>query len=665
MSIRVIYDYNLYKLKIQYEIIKNMLPKHELYIYKNEDINLPKNKVKYNIYIDTISEYLYKNLKCKYTILIVNELYIKNKYLRRENYIDKPLKKLIKVVDYYFCFTKQNQKKLIKKNINNEKIIYFNNIIKFKKQTTKIVNKKYILFDIDAYSYKKNNILLNIWLKYYLDSNYILIIYIKNVYDKILHDFLTLIKKTIVSYNDSNVYTYQNIIITSNQEEINQYDYFAVILNVSDYSLYTMLSYYLLKNKIIIINNNKITERILKNKNNINNILLYSDFKKINEKIDLLENIDYYPNNVINKDNITKLLLQFKFMDTTPIIYNDITMITNKITNIELFKQSYDKMSKIIDTIDSKVQNKNINFKEYYTWLKHPKNKSNYCYATLICINNTYLCSILATGYKLKQITNHNIICFVQHKPYYEDNKLKFIGLTANEINEIKKIYDAVIGINILDSKYKNTNIIDINYRYSFYYCTKIICFGFIAYSKMFYFDASVIINHNIDKLFSYEKSIYLCLRNIKGELHGACLYIIPKLYYIQKIIYLLEHYEEIFIKNKFSSFCNFDEDLIFYTIYPNWETHNLKNILNIGENTYRKQYIDFYELRYNFSIEIYAILKPFRYSTYLKETERDYFNLNHTCYFAWDEIVRELLIVYPKLKKYFKYIKTFRNTLF
>jgi len=145
----------------------------------------------------------------------------------------------------------------------------------------------------------------------------------------------------------------------------------------------------------------------------------------------------------------------------------------------------------------------------------------------------------------------------------------------------------------------------------------------------------------------------------------GGCIYIIPKLYYIQKIIYLLEKYEELFIKNNFSSFCNFDEDLIFYTIYPNWDTHNLKYFLNIGENTYRKPYIDFYERRYNYTIEIYSIQKPFRYSIYLKETERDFFNLNHTCYFAWDDIVKELLIVYPIFKKYFKYIKTFRNTLF
>jgi len=134
MSIRIIYDYDLYKVKIQYEIIKNYFPKHELYIYKNEDINLPKNKVKYNIYIDTISEYLYENLNSEYTILIVNELYAMNKYLRRENYIDKPLKKLKKVVNYYFCFTQYSKKKLMNRNVKNNKIIHFNNIIKFKKK---------------------------------------------------------------------------------------------------------------------------------------------------------------------------------------------------------------------------------------------------------------------------------------------------------------------------------------------------------------------------------------------------------------------------------------------------------------------------------------------------------------------------------------------------
>jgi hypothetical protein len=551
------------------------------------------------------------------------------------------------------------------RNIKNNKIISFNNIIKFKKQKIEIVNKKYILFDIDTYSYKKNIILLNIWLKYYLDSNYILIIYIKNAHDKILDAFFKLIKKLAHEY-DSKIYTYKNIIITCKQEQVKQYDYFAVILNLSKYSLCTMLYYYLLQNKIIIVNNNKITKKIIKQQNYLNKVILYSDFKKINEKIDLLQDINYYPNNVINIKKITKLLLSFEFIDTNPVIYNNITTITNKIINFELFKKSFEKMCKIIDRID-KIFNKSnkINLKDYYTWLKYPKNKSNYCYATLICINNTYLGSVLATGYKLKQITNHNIICFVQHNPYYEDNKLKFPGLTVKEIEEIKNIYDGVIGINILNSKYKNINIIDIHYKNSFYYCTKIICFGFIAYAKMFYYDASVIINHYIDKIFSYEKSIYLSMRNIKGDLHGGCIYIIPKLYYIQKIIYLLENYEEFFIKNNFSSFCNFDEDLIFYTIYPNWDNYNLRKIFNIGHNWYRSANIDFYELRYNYTIEIYAIQKPFRYSSNLKETERDFFNLNHSCYFAWDEIIKELIIVYPTLKKYFKYIKTFRNTLF
>jgi hypothetical protein len=596
----------------------------------------------------------------------VNELYAMNKYLRRENYIDKPLKKLKKVVNYYFCFTQYSKKKLMNRNVKNNKIIHFNNIIKFKKKKLEIINKKYILYDIDTYSNKKNIILLNIWLKYYLDSNYILIIYIKNSTDKIIELFFKLIKKFVYDYDNNKLYTYKNIIITSKQEEIIKYDYFAVILNLSKYSLCSMLYYYILKNKIVIVNNNKITKKIIKHKKYLNKIILYSDFKKINEKIDLLQDINYYPNNLLNKKKITKLLSQFKFIDTNPIIYNNITTIKNKINDIELFNKSFDKMSKIIETIEQRTRKiNNINFKDYYTWLKHPKNKSTFCYATLICINNTYLGSLLAIGYKLKQITTNNIICFVQHKPYYENNKLIFPGLTANEINEIKYIYDGVIGINILDSKYKNTNIIDIHYKNSFYYCTKIICFGFIAYSKMFYFDASVIINHNIDKIFSYEKSIYLYMRNIRGELHGGCIYIIPKLYYIHKIIYLLEHYETLFIKNNFSSFCNFDEDLIFYTIYPNWDNYNLRKIFNIGENTYRKQYIDFFELRYNFSIEIYAIQKPFRYSTNLRETERDFFNLNHTCYFAWDEIVKEFIIVYPKLKKYFKYIKTFRNTLF
>jgi hypothetical protein len=595
----------------------------------------------------------------------VNELYAMKKYLRRENYIDKPLNKLINVIDYYFCFTKYCKNILIKKNINNDKIIYFHhNIIKFKKNKVNEINKKYILFDIDSYSYKENIILLEIWLKYYIDSHYILIIYLKSVYDKISNLLLNLIKSNVLEYNNDSVYFYKNIIISSNRNEIDKYDYFVVILNLSKYSLYTMVNYYLLKNKIVIVNKNN----IIKNSNCANQLFVYSDFSNINEMIELLDNVKHYPNNVLNKNKINKLLSRFEFID-----YDVLTVSNNSNSNsnsnninIKSIKESYEKMSKIMNKIDNKfLKVVPYNIKEYYTWLKYPKNKTDYCYATLICINNTYLGSVLVAGYKLKQITKFNIICFVQNKPYYEDNKLKFSGLTTNEINKIKKIYDGVIGIDILNSKYKNIDINNIHYKNQFYYCTKIICFGFIEYKKMFYYDASVMINHNIDNIFKFYKSMYLNMLKIKGDLHGGCIYIIPKIYYIKKIIYLLEHYEELFIKNNFISHCNFDEDLIFYTIYPNWDNNNLKKILNIGNNYYRRQYIDLYQPRTIYSIEIYAIQKPFRYSNYLKEYERDFFNLNHTCYLSWDETIKELIIVYPTLKKYFKSIKTFRNTLF
>jgi hypothetical protein len=135
---------------------------------------------------------------------------------------------------------------------------------------------------------------------------------------------------------------------------------------------------------------------------------------------------------------------------------------------------------------------------------------------------------------------------------------------------------------------------------------------------------------------------------------------IVPKKYYINKMRYLLKHYDTIF-KN-YKSVCNFDEDIIYYTIYPDWG----KNLDSkyISDNYARKNYIDI-EKNIIYPIEIYAVKKPFRYSMDKCETERSLYSLNHSCYYPWDIATIDLLKTFPDMFKYFKFIKTHRYTYF
>ena len=81
------------------------------------------------------------------------------------------------------------------------------------------------------------------------------------------------------------------------------------------------------------------------------------------------------------------------------------------------------------------------------------KNNSKYAYVTLIFGGNTYLPGVLALGHSLKKVkSKYKLICCVQDKDEYGLDRI-----TEDKIDEINKIYDLVIGIDIikLDSKSK------------------------------------------------------------------------------------------------------------------------------------------------------------------------------------------------------------------
>ena len=163
LKIRVIYDYNLTKCINHYNQIKNLLPSHELYIY-NFYNNEKFEKTDYNIYMDCISENIYNNAETKKTILLVNEEYITNiDVVRRENYIDKPMLKIVDVVDYFFCFSNYSHSLLIKKKVHEKKIVMINGLMD--KMNKYIIYKpidsiKYIFYDIDKYSFQDNLLLV-------------------------------------------------------------------------------------------------------------------------------------------------------------------------------------------------------------------------------------------------------------------------------------------------------------------------------------------------------------------------------------------------------------------------------------------------------------------------------------------------------------------------
>jgi hypothetical protein len=587
MIIRIIIDYNNSKQIEQYNQLRNLLS-HILYIYNKGDTTI-YDKVDFNIYIDTISEVVYKLCPAEKTILLVNEEYIDcNLYMRREYYLDKSFIALNEVVDYYICQTKYACKQVTKKCKIKDK----NKILYYPALVTDIYSpnidynkKKYILYDIDLYSCQQNYILLKTWLTHFTNRSEILIIIYKYSKDKIitcLNDLINeqklhnrLHNKFCNIFKDG-ILECKNIIIT-NDQNIDKYNIYAIIINTSYYSLTTKLYENILKKRIIITIDNDISREILLNKDylidtfDIDNLHI-SLTKLFNTSDNIINNIvDNEKQKIL--DTPTNKLYDF-FQSEYTKLDNKVTILNNRVTNFsnesrvneEIIKDKlkgdelFNKMNQDHINITTTIKNinldkkiKNINYKKCYKILKTPKNKTDFAYATIIILNNTYLPSILATGFNLKYHNNvaYNLVCFVQRGPYkdengkkiYENGEVKFPGLTDEEIKDICKIYDCVVSIDLLEIQTDNINITrETNrnhYRNSNYYATKLWISGFIYYKKILYYDASTLITKNIDTYFENNKSMYYNKYNKydrhSGGLIGNIIFIIPKEYYIKK----------------------------------------------------------------------------------------------------------------------------------
>ena len=255
----------------------------------------------------------------------------------------------------------------------------------------------------------------------------------------------------------------------------------------------------------------------------------------------------------------------------------------------------------------------------------------------------------------------------MQDNPYYEIDKkgnkvLKFEGLTKTEIEDIKKIYDVVIGIDILHNKAtKNYHHHSKNISY---FSTKILVLGVTLYKKLIYFDSSTIFLKNVDYYFSkYKNPTYRNVSHknyLKRGLTSNIFLFEPKKYYIPKGLYILENYN-----NYFLNFIVFkiDENIIYYTIFPDWNDKCKLDNNTMIESYYFYLYrnIDMDIKKNNYEVQLNMGYKPFLYPYDKEIKNKDKFSLNFNIYNIWDNVSKKMLQKFKEFDKYFEHIKTYR----
>jgi len=322
-----------------------------------------------------------------------------------------------------------------------------------------------------------------------------------------------------------------------------------------------------------------------------------------------------------------------------------------------------------------KKNNINTNYDKYYRYLKKPDKITDYGYITIIFANSRYLPGILVSGFFIKYIckSKYNLICLVQDNPYYEIDKdgnkiLKFEGLTTDEIEDIKKIYDVVIGIDILKlSTNKVTYANNPQYKNMIYYCTKLLVLGITQYQKLICYDSSTIIMKNIDYYFTkYNRAMYRTMYPVQGIKRGITANIFlfnPKKYYLAKSLYILNNYN-IYFLDLIQYYTN-DENIFYYIIFPDWDYNKLDETKFEDSLLFLNPNID---MNYNNSIyeaQLNVGYKPFMYPYNIDLKNKDKFSIDFNCYNIWDVAAKKLLKKFKDLNKYFEHIKTYRYAKF
>jgi hypothetical protein len=311
--------------------------------------------------------------------------------------------------------------------------------------------------------------------------------------------------------------------------------------------------------------------------------------------------------------------------------------------SMDLVKNDVLKVNKILEL---KFKNKEIIYPKFRVYTKHKYEKTPYAYTSLLFGDNTYLPGIITLGYSLKKTkTNYNLTCMVQDKPHGN-----FPGISQETISELLEIYDVIYGVDLLEIPnyiphsrnftYKNRN----HYSNISAYVSKSNVFGLLDYEKVFFMDSSTILLKNIDFVFKYEKDTFTYDKIIKRTglgLRATFMLIKPSLYNYNKTLFLINNYYEIFKTHFFIR--GVDEVIIFYTVYPDWNTEYLPGDFDCDRIKTQDQ---------TCSLIYYQINKPFKKNTNDKTPED---------YKYWDDVNQLMFYEYPKLKKHYFNIPSFR----
>lgn len=349
--------------------------------------------------------------------------------------------------------------------------------------------------------------------------------------------------------------------------------------------------------------------------------------------------------------------------------------ITNKLNET---KKSLEIITPKINMLNNAISNISSNkyIKPYFRKYPSSKNRndSEYAYVTIIILDDSYIPSVLALGNSIRKTkTKNKLVCIVQDNPIVIKNKNEekfYSGITKNQIDDINKVYDEVIGVDLLSisnyspkeghfttiSTYKNINM----------YATKLQVLGLLEYKKIFYLDASCIVSKNIDNVFKkYDKSTFITdyeyEKSLMG-LRGTFFLLVPKIEYYNKALYMIYNYHKIFKDLFFIR--GIDEVILYFSIYPNWS--NILLSKNFGCYEYYGKILN---KNFNISkgkryckIYYYQINKPFRKNKTRNNTKN---NQSFVAYKRWDFEVNDLLKKFPSFKKYYKHIPLYRKTWF
>ena len=332
-----------------------------------------------------------------------------------------------------------------------------------------------------------------------------------------------------------------------------------------------------------------------------------------------------------------------------------------------------------IDNIFKKLNESNFIYPKFRVY-KNKFIKSNYAYATLLIVDESYISGILALGYSIrKNKCKYNLICLVQDKPVYKiikGEKKLLPGVSLESIKNILKIYDIVYGVNLVqveeEIKYNergndyNNNIIHFtdkeHYKNISVYPTKIQVLGLLNYKKILYLDASNIVDNNIDFLFKKYNNFYypydFQVKMTNVGIRGQAFLFEPSLLLYTKALYLSNYYKNIFKNTQFNR--GFDEIILYFAIYPRWTEESKYQLLFIVCNER--------VLKRNITCPIYnhTGIKPFKKKNNNVNSKTNIYNYNYnnsnTEFIIWDKYAKKLLKSNPEFNKYFEHIKSFRN---